>query len=89
MPHSHSQINIIGSLTFQNVLKILWSLHHIMNVDRRRRFAFGVTIEITDTRIWFCCRQIVFVTHRFDFMKVNIGLHFAHLLTNDGYLLAF
>ena len=60
-----------------------------MNVDRRRRFAFGVTIENTDTRIWFCCRQIVFVTHRFDFMKVNIGLHCAHLLTNDGYPLAF
>ncbi|KAF8813210.1 hypothetical protein BYT27DRAFT_7239461, partial [Phlegmacium glaucopus] len=38
-----------------NVLKIFWSLHHIMNIDRRRRFAFGVTIENTDTRIWFCC----------------------------------
>ena len=43
----------------------------MMNIDRRRRFAFGVTIENTDTRIWFCCRQIVFVTHCFDFMKVN------------------
>ena len=70
----HPQINDIDSLIFQNVLKILWSLHHMMNVDRRRRFAFGVTVENTDTRIWFCCRQIVFVTHRFDFMKVNFGL---------------
>ena len=46
----------------------------MMNVDRRRRFAFGVTIENTDARIWFCCRQIVFVTHCFDFMKVKFGL---------------
>ena len=60
-------------IDFQNILKILWSLHHMMNVDRRRRFVFGVTIENTDTRIWFCCRQIVFVTHRFDFMKVSFG----------------
>ncbi|KAF8811221.1 hypothetical protein BYT27DRAFT_7252939 [Phlegmacium glaucopus] len=52
-----------------NVLKILWSLHHMMGVDRRRRFAFGVTIENTDTRIWFCCRQMIFVTQRFNFMK--------------------
>ena len=51
----------------------------MMNVDRRRRFAFGVTIENTDMRIWFCCRQIVFVTHRFDFMMVNFGLC-LHLL---------
>ncbi|KAF8966229.1 hypothetical protein BDZ97DRAFT_2074195 [Flammula alnicola] len=52
-----------------NVLKILWSLHHMMNIDHRRRFAFGVTIENTDTRVWFCCRQIVFVTRPFDFMN--------------------
>ena len=49
----------------------------MMNVDRRRRFAFGATVENTDMRIWFCCRQIVFVTHRFDFMKVNSRLHVA------------
>ena len=60
-------------IDFQNILKILWSLHHMMHVDRRRRFAFGVTIENTDTRIWFCCRQIVLVTHRFDLMKASVG----------------
>ena len=31
-------------LIFKNVLKILWSSHYMMNVDRRRRFAFGATI---------------------------------------------
>ena len=59
----------------------------MMNVDRRRRFAFGATVENTDMRIWFCCRQIVFVTHRFDFMKVNFGMacfHFVHLMINDS-----
>ena len=75
----HSRINNIDLLISQNVLKILWSLHHMMNVDRRRRFAFGVTIENTDTRIWFCCRQIIFVTHRFCFMKVNFRLRLLSL----------
>ena len=75
------KLTLLMLLIFQNVLKILWSLHHMMNVDRRRRFAFGVTIENTDTRIWFCCRQIVFVTHRFDFMKVNFGLRLLSLCT--------
>ena len=56
----------------------------MMNVDRRRRFAFGTTIENTDTGIWFCCRQIVFVTHPFDFMKVIFGLRLLSLYTfND------
>ena len=65
---------------------MLWNLHHIMNVDCRRRFAFGVTIENTDTRIWFCCRETVFVTEHFDFMRVSFGLFFLHayLLTSDG-----
>ena len=58
----------------------------MMHVDCRRRFAFGTTIENTDTRIWFCCREIVFVSHRFDFMKVNFVLRllsfFLILMTN-------
>ena len=74
MHNFHSQIFPIDLRNFQNVLKILWSLHHIMRIDHRRRFVFGTTIENTDTKIWFCCREIVFVTHRFDFMKVNFGL---------------
>ena len=79
------------TLILQNTVKILWSLHHIMNVDCRRRFALGATIENTDTRIWFCCRQIVLVTHRFDFMKVKFGLRLLSLciITNDGSLPTF
>ena len=49
----------------------------IVDVD-----SLGTTIENTDTRIWFWCREVVFVTHRFDFMKVNFGLRllsFVHI----------
>ena len=64
----------------------------MMNVDHRRRFAFGTTIENTDTRIWFCCRQIVLVTHRFDFMKVKFGpcllIVEIHLLMTDLFWLS-
>lgn len=42
-----------------------------MNVDHRRRFTFGITVENKDTRIWFACRQIVFVTEKFDINKVS------------------
>ena len=72
------KLMLLTLLIYQNVLKILWSLHHIMNVDRRRRFAFGATIENTDLRIWFCCRQIVLVTHRFDFMTVKLDYACSH-----------
>ena len=63
------------SFSFSKFQKfILWSLDHMMNVDRRRRFAFGTTNENTDTRIWFFCREIALVTYRFDYMKVYFGL---------------
>ncbi|KAF8878678.1 hypothetical protein CPB84DRAFT_1793973 [Gymnopilus junonius] len=52
-----------------NVEKVCWSLHQIMSVDPRRRFAFGVTVENTQMRIWFCCRQVVLVSERFDFLR--------------------
>lgn len=62
----------------------------MMNVDRRRRFAFGITIENTDTRIWFCCRQTVLVTRRFNFMEVSFVLSLFSLCTfTDRYLVDF
>jgi hypothetical protein len=62
----------------------------MMNVDRRRRFAFGITIENTDTRIWFCCRQTVLVTRRFNFMEVSFVLSLLSLCTfTDRYLVDF
>ncbi|KAF8874609.1 hypothetical protein BD779DRAFT_1566008, partial [Infundibulicybe gibba] len=40
-----------------DVEKIIWSLHHIMREDARRRFTFGITIEDTQTRFWFAPGQ--------------------------------
>ena len=38
----------------------------------------------------FCCREIVFITHRFDYMQVNFELHLlSYILINDESLLAF
>ncbi|KJA27032.1 hypothetical protein HYPSUDRAFT_198334 [Hypholoma sublateritium FD-334 SS-4] len=66
-----------------NIYKILWSLHHIMHTDHRRRFTFGLTIENRNTRIWFCCRQIVIVSQPFDFSKDASKL--IHLITSLAY----
>ncbi|KJA13396.1 hypothetical protein HYPSUDRAFT_195778 [Hypholoma sublateritium FD-334 SS-4] len=69
-----------------NVLKILWSLHHVMNTDHRRRFAFGITIENTIARVWYCCRQIVMVSTPFNFItepqmfiKIFTSLHYSDI----------
>ena len=90
MQNFHSQICFIDLRIFHNVLKILWSLHHMMHVDHRRRFAFETSIENADARIWFCCREIVFITYCFDYMQVNFELYLlSYLPINDESLLAF
>lgn len=48
-------------------------MQHIMRADARRRFTFGVTIENTTTRAWFCCRQAVLVSQRFNFLEVRVS----------------
>ncbi|KAI0916615.1 hypothetical protein AcW1_010385 [Taiwanofungus camphoratus] len=50
-----------------NVRKIVWGMHHCMRDDPRRRFTMGLTIEDTDTRLWFCSRSETLVTERFNF----------------------
>ncbi|KAI0954296.1 hypothetical protein AcV7_007565 [Taiwanofungus camphoratus] len=50
-----------------NVRKIVWGMHHCMRNDPRRRFTMGLTIEDTDTRLWFCSRSETLVTERFNF----------------------
>ena len=46
------------STFLQNVLKILWSLHHMVNVDRRRRCHHREHWY----KDWFSCRHILMVT---------------------------
>ncbi|KAG0704652.1 hypothetical protein DFH29DRAFT_848599 [Suillus ampliporus] len=42
--------------------KIIWSLHNIMRSDLLRRFAFGITIEDTQLRLWLSNRAFLAVT---------------------------
>jgi hypothetical protein len=45
-----------------NEHKIIWSLHNIMREDPCRRFAFGITIEDTQLRLWLSNRAFLAVT---------------------------
>lgn len=38
--------------------------------DPSRRFSFGITVEHTNTRLWFCSRGTPVVSKSFDFMTV-------------------
>lgn len=61
----------------QDDVKILWSMNYCMVEDPQRRFTFGFTIEDTEMRMWFCCREIVLVSEDFNFLTVSksSGLH--------------
>ncbi|KDQ20883.1 hypothetical protein BOTBODRAFT_50929 [Botryobasidium botryosum FD-172 SS1] len=52
-----------------NVKKILWSMAYIMANDCCRRFTFGVTVDNTAMRLWFCDRSGFVISDRFDFLK--------------------
>jgi hypothetical protein len=43
-----------------------------MREDPRRRFVFGLTIENTTVRLWFCSRSDALVSLPFNFVKVRI-----------------
>jgi hypothetical protein len=45
-----------------------------MRDDPRRRATFGMTIENSTTRIWFCCRSSVVVSEPFDFIAVGLSI---------------
>jgi hypothetical protein len=60
-----------------------------MRTDARRRFTFGITIENTKTRAWFCCRQVVLVSEQFNFLEVRGSfLDFASSHTLRGRILS-
>ncbi|KAF8524536.1 hypothetical protein JB92DRAFT_3250518 [Gautieria morchelliformis] len=51
---------------------------HIMRKDPCRRFTYGLTIENTQTRIWFAGRSTVYVTKSFNFIQEHEKfIHFA------------
>jgi hypothetical protein len=71
------------------VRKCLWSMQHVMRDDPCRRATFGMTIENSTTRLWFCCRSSVIVSEAFDFIAVRVfsfpprseKVRFAHFAT--------
>ncbi|KAL5532038.1 hypothetical protein ACEPAF_5602 [Sanghuangporus sanghuang] len=51
-----------------NVTKIVYSMQHTMTLDPCKRFTFGITIENTNMRLWFCSRAIMVVSEAFNFI---------------------
>ncbi|KAF9241208.1 hypothetical protein BU15DRAFT_45238 [Melanogaster broomeanus] len=62
-----------------NERKIIWNMHHIMRSDPCRRATFGITIENTNTRLWFTCRSLTVVSQPFNFTE-DIG-NVIHVLS--------
>ncbi|KAK7027274.1 hypothetical protein VNI00_015363 [Paramarasmius palmivorus] len=56
-----------------NVSKVLGNINHIMGADPTRRFVYGMTIEHTNVRLWFCSRSHIFVTQILDLQKATLG----------------
>ncbi|KAF9807203.1 hypothetical protein IEO21_08318 [Rhodonia placenta] len=54
---------------WQDVQKVIWSMHHCMREDARRRFTYGLTIENRTMRMWFCSRTELLVSKPIDFMS--------------------
>lgn len=60
-------------LVCQNVKKQVFSMQQVMTYDPCRRFTFGLTIENTDTRLWFCFRSAIIVREQMDFNQVRFA----------------
>ncbi|CAE6480397.1 unnamed protein product [Rhizoctonia solani] len=55
--------------SMDDYLKLLWSMHHIMRTDARRRFVFGLTCENTKARLWYHDRCDIVGSTEFDINK--------------------
>ncbi|KAL5479060.1 hypothetical protein ACEPAI_2348 [Sanghuangporus weigelae] len=53
----------------KNVRKIISNIQLAMVRDPGRRFSFGITVENTSMRLWFCSRASPVVSEPFDFSK--------------------
>ncbi|CUA75235.1 Ras GTPase-activating-like protein IQGAP1 [Mus musculus] [Rhizoctonia solani] len=49
--------------------KLVWSMHHIMRTDPRRRCVYGLTCENTKARLWYNDRSDIVVSTEFDVNK--------------------
>ncbi|KAL5479079.1 hypothetical protein ACEPAI_2367 [Sanghuangporus weigelae] len=51
----------------ENVSKLMFNIQQTMALDPSRRFSFGITIENTSMRLWFCSRATPVVSEEFKF----------------------
>ncbi|KAG8703733.1 hypothetical protein FRC11_010480 [Ceratobasidium sp. 423] len=78
-PQRPNWANIVMPMEFKNMSsdasqtddfeKVLWSMHHIMRNDPRRRYVHGLTCENTQVRLWFHDRSDVVASTKFDINK--------------------
>ena len=61
------------SYCLQNANRIIHNIQRIMARDPCRRLAFGITVEDTSIRLWFCSRSTPVVSEAFDFAAVSIS----------------
>jgi hypothetical protein len=61
-------------------------MQHVMRDDVRHRASFGMTIENTNVRVWFCCRGAVIVSEVFDLIQVRVFL-FLFCVAMSGFLI--
>ncbi|KAF8305449.1 hypothetical protein DL93DRAFT_2233066 [Clavulina sp. PMI_390] len=54
------------ALQEDNGIKILWSMHHIMRADPRRRFVLGVTLENLSLRLWYSDKSSLMFSKAFN-----------------------
>ncbi|KAL5520223.1 hypothetical protein ACEPAG_9436 [Sanghuangporus baumii] len=66
-----------------NVSRIILNIQQTMSLDPCRRFAFGITVENTSMRLWFCSRATPVVSEVFNFATE------VHLLTHIFLSIAF
>jgi hypothetical protein len=65
---------------------MLYAMQHIMAVDARRRFIFGITIENTSLRLWYANRSMLVSSTPLDIAEVvTTSLFvFQHLSVSIG-----
>ncbi|OCB90632.1 hypothetical protein A7U60_g2150 [Sanghuangporus baumii] len=51
----------------ENVSKLMFNIQQTMALDPSRRFSFGITIENTSMRLWFCSRATPVVSEELKF----------------------
>jgi hypothetical protein len=56
-------------IRFQNITKVLYGMQHMMAVDARRRFIFGITIENTSLRLWHANRSMLISSTPLDIAR--------------------